>query len=792
MTAIPATRALLQTGRPAAACAHCGVSLGGDGRFCCAGCEAAHGVINGLGLGQFYHRRLATRDGRPLKPEAGPAADFAAYAKTDARGRSTLHLMVDGVTCGACVWLIESLLASDPSIVTARLNLGTRRLVLSWDGPAADTSRHTGRLTALGFRLFPFDPARLEVDSDAGERALLRALAVAGFAASNVMLLSIAVWAGHVEGMGAATRDLLHWVSALIAMPAITYAGQPFFRSALAALRGGRTNMDVPISIGVLLATAMSLAETLSSGQHAFFDSAVTLLFFLLIGRYLDTRARGQARSAAAHLLSLGAAPVTIVRLDGSTAALPASAIRAGDTVLVATGQRIGIDGRVIDGLSDIDNSLVTGEAVPQAVMPGAAVFAGATNLTAPLRLRVTAAGDGTLLAEIARLMEAAEQRRGRFVVLADRVARAYAPVVHLLAAITFVAWFGFGDIGWQPALLNAIAVLIITCPCALALAVPVVQVVASNRLLRQGILLKSATALERLTAIDTVVFDKTGTLTTGELTLLPEPGRPAESLRLAAAMAQASRHPLARALARTQPGEPAANGVVEYPGRGLALVSAHGEIRLGSRSFCGVNDESPDSAPELWLAVPGQSVIRFGFSDTLRPDAAAVIETLRRRGLRLELLSGDRPAAVRDVAHRLGIASWRAACTPAAKAEHLAALRARGRRVLMVGDGLNDAPALAAADVSLSPTSAADVSQTAADAIFQSQRLAPVAELLYVARRTDRLVRQNIAFALAYNLLAVPLAMAGLVTPLIAAAAMSSSSLLVIANALRLGRRRS
>lgn len=486
MTAIPATAAFAPASA-AASCAHCGSSLASpDARYCCAGCEAAHDLIKGLGLDQFYRRRFIAAQGRPLKPDNEPLPDFAAYVRTDERGRATLHLMVDGVTCGACVWLVESVLARDADVTAARMNLGTRRLTLSWDGPATDAGRHIGRLTALGFRLLPFDPQRLETQADAGERALLRALAVAGFAAGNVMLLSVAVWSGHVEGMGGATRDFLHWVSALIALPAIAYAGQPFFRSALAALRSGRTNMDVPISIGVLLASAMSLAETATSGQHAFFDSAVTLLFFLLIGRYLDSRARGQARSAAAHLLSLAAAPVEVIRPDGSVSAVPASAVRLGDTVLVSAGQRIGIDGRVLEGRSDVDISLVTGEAVPQVAMPGAALFAGAVNLTAPLRLTVTATGGNTLLAEIVRLMEAAEQRRGRFVVLADRVARTYAPVVHLLAAITFVAWVGFAGAGWQPALLNAIAVLIITCPCALALAVPVVQVVASSRLLRR------------------------------------------------------------------------------------------------------------------------------------------------------------------------------------------------------------------------------------------------------------------------------------------------------------------
>jgi Cu2+-exporting ATPase len=763
-----------------------------NARFCCVGCDAAYAIINQLGLGQFYRRRAASAEGLPLKPDAEPAADFAAYATIDAHGISSLHLMVDGVTCGACVWLIESVLSQDPAIVTARVNLSTRRMTLAWDGPATDAVKYTSRIAALGFRLMPFDPTRLTAGNDSKERDLLRSLAVAGFAASNVMLLSVAVWAGHAEGMGAATRDLLHWVSALIALPAIAYAGRPFFRSALEALRAGRTNMDVPISIGVLLAATMSLAETLSSGQHAFFDSAVTLLFFLLIGRYLDTRARGRARSAAEQLLSLGAAPLTVIRPDGTIAAVAASAVRVGDTVLVAAGQRIGVDGRVVDGQSDIDTSLVTGEAVPQAAMPGTSVFAGVLNLTAPLRVTVTASGEGTLLAEIVRLMEAAEHRRGRFVVLADRVARAYAPVVHLLAAVTFVGWFGFAGAGWQPALLNAVAVLIITCPCALALAVPVVQVVASNRLLRGGILLKSATALERLGTIDTVVFDKTGTLTTGQLNLIPDPSLTADSLRLAASLALASRHPLARALVRAAPDTTVAADVHEHPGQGLSVMSADGEIRLGSRAFCGVKEATSDTTPEIWLTGPGRAPKRFAFSDSLRPDAAAVVSQLLERGLRVQLLSGDRRLAVGAVAATLGIQDWYAGFSPAMKEQHLTALRDKGRRILMVGDGLNDAPALAAADVSLSPSSAADISQTAADAVFQGDRLAPILELLGVARRSEALVRQNIALAIAYNLLAVPLAMAGLVTPLLAAVAMSSSSLLVIANALRLGRRRS
>ena len=454
----------------------------------------------------------------------------------------------------------------------------------------------TGPVIRLGYRLVPFDPEKLDAAEAVRERELLRALGVAGFSAANVMLMSVAIWAGHSQGMGPATRDLLHWVSALIAMPAILYAAKPFFRSAWSALKSRRTNMDVPISIGVTLATGMSLAETIRGAEHAYFDSAITLLFFLLIGRYLDMRARGRARSAAEHLLSLNASAVTVLDEDGGSRVVRPEQVAVGMAVLVAAGERIPVDGRVADGVSDIDTGLISGESVPGAARPGDKVFAGTLNLTAPLRLDVTAVGEGTLLAEIVRLMEMAEQGRARYVALADRVSRAYAPVVHLTALATFLGWVFIAGTAWQPALLNAIAVLIITCPCALALAVPVVQVIASGRLMRQGILLKSATALERLTEIDTVVFDKTGTLTEGRPELHAG-GLSDSDLRLAASLAASSRHPLARALCRAVPGVAVAAGVREIPGSGLALDGPDGEIRLGSRRFTGAAAEDGDHA---------------------------------------------------------------------------------------------------------------------------------------------------------------------------------------------------
>ncbi len=723
---------------------------------------------------------------------AEAATDFSPYVLQEPDGRSRLHLLVEGLRCGGCVARIERALTQQPGIVEARVNLSTRRLAIAWTGGAERAGPLAGIVADLGYPVAAFDPTRLNFGDGAESRALLRAMAVAGFAAGNVMLLSVSVWAGHFQDMGSATRDLLHWFSALIALPAIAYAGQPFFRSALAALKGGGVNMDVPISLAVLLAAGMSLHETVRGADHAYFDSAITLLFFLLIGRYLDRRARGKARSAAERLLALQSAAITVLDDSGHPSSLPTEQVRPGMTVLVAAGSRIPVDGTVLDGRSDVDASAISGETVPVAIAPGDAVFAGTVNQSAPVKLTVTAVGEGTLLAEIVRLMEMAEQRRGRYVALADRVARLYAPVVHALAAITFLGWILFGSIGWQTALLYAVAVLIVTCPCALGLAVPTVQVIASGRLMRQGTLLKSATALERLAAVDTVVFDKTGTLTIGRLDLDPDGGSDQETLEIAAGLAGASNHPLARALVRAVPSVPVRDRVVEHSGRGLSWSGPEGEIRLGNRHWCGVGDDSACTGPELWLSCPGHLPARIGFTDRLRPDATRIVGDLIARDFRVDLLSGDRTPAVTRVAETLGIKHWTAQQNPAAKQARLAALAAEGHRVLMVGDGLNDAPALAAASVSASPATASDIAQTAADAVFQGDRLEPVIELLTVARRADRLVKQNIALSFGYNAIAIPLAVAGLVTPLIAAICMSASSIAVVLNAMRLaGHRR-
>ncbi|MCW5729621.1 MAG: cadmium-translocating P-type ATPase [Alphaproteobacteria bacterium] len=775
----------------ASACLHCGTALpeGADGDYCCAGCEAAARVIREAGLSDYYRRRVLDPETPAPRSQAAPGIDLSRHVRAIGEGRHGIELVVDGLHCAACVWLIETLLRRDPRVRLARLNVSTRRLSIAWDGAAELARELVGRVTLLGYRAVPYtadNAARLE---EREERALLRALAVAGFAAGNVMLLSIAVWSGHDGEMGQATRDLLHWVSALIALPALAYAGQPFFRSALQALRAGRTNMDVPVSIGVLLAAAISLSEVARSGPHAYFDSAITLVFFLLLGRYLERRARGRARSAARHLLALSGGIASRIGADGAAEPVDPVELRPGDRLMVAAGERIAADGTVLAGRSSVDASLVTGESLPQPVAPGTRTFAGMVNLSGPIELRVDAAGSGTLLAEIVRLLEAAEQGNARHVALADRVARAYAPVVHVLALLTFAGWLAAGA-GLHTAVLVAATVLIITCPCALALAVPAVQVVVSGALYRRGILLKSPTALERLAEVDTVVFDKTGTLTLGRPELIASEDWSREDLELGAALAANSRHPLSRALHRAAPHVAPASGIVEHPGEGLAWTGPAGTVRLGSRRFCGIDEPGDDGALEIWLARPDRAApVRFTFVDPVRPDARETLAELGRRGYRIALLSGDREPAVRAVAAALGIKAWQAGLTPADKCRLLDDLARAGRRTLMAGDGLNDAPALAAGHASISPASAADVTQTAADAIFQGDRLRPVVEILDLARRAQRLVWQNLALALAYNAIAIPLAVLGHVTPLIAAIAMSGSSLLVIANAMRGGR---
>lgn len=693
-------------------------------------------------------------------------------------------LSVPSIHCGACIHKIETALGSLPDVEQARVNLSTKRVAVRWrTGENLPPLIQT--LEQIGYHAHLHD-----VDSEAEDETLtelIRALAVSGFAASNIMGLSIAIWVGAEPD----TRVMFHWISALIACPALIYSGNIFFQSAWNALRHGQTNMDVPISIGVLLAFGMSLYETIYHGVHAYFDASISLLFFLLIGRTLDYMMRERARTAVKGLARLAARGALIVHDDGTHSYLPVSDIRPGMTILLPVGERVPVDAKVLQGMSDIDCAIVTGESLPQPAVAGSALSAGTLNLTGPLTIAATAAAKDSFLAEMMRMMEAAEAGRSTYRRIADRASRLYAPVVHLTALLTLIGWLvATGDL--HRSITIAIAVLIITCPCALGLAVPMVQVVAARRLFESGIMIKDGGALERLAEIDTVVFDKTGTLTLDRMKLAGDKSVEFDALTIAASLAAHSRHPYSRAIAtagRDNGVTPIAlTGISEIPGAGIEAHCGDTLYRLG-RSDWALADNSgdPSNLPSgVILSENGELRSAFQFESDLRPDARQSIDEIEARGYRVEIMSGDRDEPVRHLAARLDI-PYLASVSPAGKTKHIAGLAASGQRVLMVGDGLNDTPALAAAHASMAPASAADVSRNEADLVFLHDSLMAIPQAISVARGAGKLVRENLILAIGYNVIAVPIAIAGHVTPLVAAIAMSASSLIVITNALRL-----
>ena len=716
--------------------------------------------------------------------------DFSHYVKNLESGLAHIDLAVEGVSCAGCMAKIERGLSAIPDVTLARVNLTDRRVALEWRRGDLDPSRFIDRLAELGYKAYPFETLGAEAKEAENSRFLLRCLGVAAFATMNVMMLSVPVWSGNVSDMIPEQRDFFHWLSALIALPAAAYAGQPFFRSAFRALRTRNVNMDVPISVGVTLALGMSLVETFHHAEHAYFDAAIMLLTFLLVGRYLDQSMRLKTRAVAGNLAALKAETATKFVGPDEIFEVPVAAIHPGDVVLLRPGERCAVDGTVIEGRSELDQSLITGETLYATAEHGTSVYAGSLNISGTLRVRVSAASEGTLLAEITRLLDNALQARSRYVQLADRASRLYAPVVHATALLTMLGWVVMGA-SWHDAIVTAVAVLIITCPCALGLAIPTVQTVASGAMFRAGVLLNSGNSIERLAEVDRIIFDKTGTLTLPELDVMNAASIPDEVFDLAGRLALASHHPVAAAVARASNAKSPLTGVVEEPGQGVRGVVDGVELRLGRPSFCNADrlaNAILSLDPEASVVAFSQGEARhvFAVRQRLRPDAPAVISALGKRGIMVEILSGDREPAVQSAAQTLGIGEWRAGVTPADKIARIDDLKRQGFKVMMVGDGLNDAPSLAAAHVSMSPISAAHLSQATADLVFLGKPLAPVVAAIDFSRKALHLMRQNLWLAVGYNLLAVPIAITGIVTPLIAAAAMSGSSLLVMLNALR------
>ncbi|MEM7721924.1 MAG: heavy metal translocating P-type ATPase [Pseudomonadota bacterium] len=718
------------------------------------------------------------------RPAACPACNTAPLAEhlADLPKDATLMLSLPGIHCAGCISGVEKALAGVDGVKEARVNLTLRRAAVEADaGVTAEDL--TTVLEAAGYEAHELDPGVLATTAaDRAGRDLLMRLAVAFFAMMNVMLLSVAVWSG-AEG---ATRDMMHWISAAIAIPAVVFCGRPFYVSAYGALKGGRLNMDVPITLAILLAVGTSLYETMHSGHHAYFDAAIALCCFLLAGRYLDHRTRASARSAAQELAALEVPRALRITADGEDTVSVADLV-VGDIVLVKPGGRIPVDGRVTEGASELDRSLMTGESLPVYAGPGSQVSAGEVNLTGPLTVEVQAAGRDTALSQIADLVAVAESGRNNYTSLADQAAKLYAPGVHILSVVAAVGWYIYTQ-DLRIALNIAAAVLIITCPCALGLAVPAVTTAASGRLFRKGMLIKDGTAMERLAEADTVVFDKTGTLTTGAPDPLNLDALPGDAARVTLALAQASSHPLAEALTnalRTR-GTRAANvtSMTEMPGYGVEGQWRGKTVRLGRAAWIGA--EAP-ATTATFLKIGDAAPVTLSFADTLRDGADHVVQALKAQGKRVILISGDSKAAVHHFAERIGIEEVIAEALPAEKAQLIADLSSDGAKILMVGDGLNDTAALAAAHVSISPASALDAARTASDMVLVGRDLSPIADAMTTAKSARGRIRENFTIATVYNVLAVPLAVAGLCSPLIAALAMSSSSITVSLNALRL-----
>lgn len=696
--------------------------------------------------------------------------------------------VVPEMHCAGCIRTIERGLADLAPVEHVRANLSNKTVSVIWSKAEGDGLAISRELDRLGFEHHLEYDEGSEKSGDPANKSLLIALAVAGFAAANIMLLSVSVWSGADQE----TAKLFHLISGLIAVPAVAYSGQPFFRSALRALSARRLNMDVPISLAVLLALGMSIYESLTGGDEAYFDASVMLLFFLLIGRYLDQLMRHKALGAVERLHSLSAKDGILVCANGEVSNIPLKDINPGMRLRVFPGERFPVNGQIIDGISDLDRSHVTGESTPVVGNTGDLIEAGTLNLTGPLEIEAATGAENSFLGEIKRMMEAAENGRGAYIRIADRMAQIYAPAVHLLALITFIAWIILTSGDWHASLYTAIAVLIITCPCALGLAVPVAHVIGANRLMKGGVLMRDGTALERLSEVDTAVFDKTGTLTTDTASVVSIKGGDEVTLPLIKSLADKSGHPSARAVSTMFKDLEGAeiHSLQEYPGLGVEGTSNGNTVRFGKPEWVAeiASGKSENLAPySISFTERGKSPTHFITQDDLREGAGSAVYRLMKAGIACEILSGDRADKVLKIARELNISCFASNQVPAEKITRVKFLQEEGRKVLMVGDGINDAPALAAGNVSMVPASASDVGRHSADFVFIRESLAAVPFALDVARISARVVRQNFGIAIAYNCVAVPLAMAGFVTPLIAAIAMSASSVVVVANSFRI-----
>ncbi len=817
-------------------CYHCGLSIPAGADFsveidhirrevCCAGCQAVAQAIVANGLTDYYRHR----DAMPESPrEALPQvlADFGLFDHPDvqksfvrrAEGAAGEHeqeaaLILEGITCAACVWLNESHVRRQPGVTAIDINYTTRRARVRWDERVTKLSAILEAVAAIGYRAHPYDIGRSEELAQKERKAALWRLFVAGFGMMQVMMYAVPVYLAHGD-MTPDIEQLMRWASLILTVPVIGYSAAPFFVSAWRDLKLRRVGMDVPVALGVGAAFAASVWATLTAAGEVYFDSVTMFVFFLLSGRYLEMMARQKAarsvetlaRAIPAFATRLAAWPCGSADAAGERVAV--AELRAGDAVQIKPGETVPADGSVLDGESAADESLLTGESRPVHKAVGDALIGGSMNTASPLVMRIERVGEATRVAAIQRLMERAAAEKPRLVEMADRVAGRFIIALLVLAVATALAWWWIDP---SRALWIFVAVLVVSCPCALSLATPAALTVATGALAARGVLVTRGHAIEALARADRFIFDKTGTLTVGHMALvevLPIRGNAARALALATALERGSEHPIARALAAggadagTKAGIEAGvevDGLRATTGAGVEGVIEGCAWRLGRPEFVAALHAAPVPLELQATVGAGDTVIALGnadgwqaffrLSDSLRPDAAAMVAKLSAAGIELSIFSGDAPAAAGRVGAALGIADARGGLSPEDKHAALKALQAAGETVAMVGDGVNDAPVLAQAQVSVAMGGGADLARANADVVLLGNDLLALPQGLALARRTVRIVKQNLVWAFAYNLLAIPLAMAGWVTPWMAGIGMSASSLLVVLNALRLQR---
>ncbi len=783
---------------------------GAERIFCCHGCQTVCQTIYGAGLQSFYSKAAQSDT---LSPPPDMLGDLAAYdldeVQSDytdiSQNERTIHLLVEGIHCAACVWLIENALSAMPGVLNAEVNLTGRRLKLRWDNTQISLSSVLGRLAEIGYAAVPFDPETAEGALAKRHRGLLYRMAFAGFAMMNMMWISIALYSGASDGE---FRQWFHWIGFLIATPTLLYSGYPFLRSAISGLKQRYLTMDLPIAIGVTstyLYSTYATIKALDTG-HVYFDTVVNFLFVILVGRYLEAISKKKALSATRRMLELQPKFATLV-VDDSTEIVPIRAVQIGQTVLVKPGESIPVDGIVISGDSAVDESMLTGESVPVVKQMGDRVVAGSINGEGAFQVRVEEVLRNTALAKIVALMDEAQASKAPIQTLADKIVPWFVLITLTLASLTFVYWLQFD---FEIALLAAVSVLVVTCPCAFGLATPMSVAVATGVGAKRGVLIKQGETLERLSAVNHFVFDKTGTLTTGHLKVhtVESYAELAESelLKLAASVEQHSEHTIASAICET-----AANQGLKLlpitkftttPGRGISAVIENKLVLVGTRPWLSSQDiHFSDHLIEkikqyekkgvscVSIAVNGKLQGIIGLTDSLRTDASATIELLQATGAKITVLSGDRLEVVNAVTQSFSNVQRYAEVLPQDKSEVIKSLQSQGDIVAMVGDGVNDAPALIQADVGIALASGTDVSVESADVVLSHQELTKVAEAKLLASTTLRIIRQNIMLSISYNVIMVPLAMCAWVNPLVAAITMPISSLLVIGNSARIGR---